>query len=158
MNRWLGTPVDLVAPTFGFQIHTLSRTISSKAGASAQLNIWDIGGQSSIRAFWRNYFEPTDGLVWVVDSTAPERLELCRNELAKVLQEDKLLSASLVVLANKQDVPGAVDVEQIKEILGWEAIAKRCRCAVLPCSALEGVNVEAGLDWLVSDIADRLSY
>jgi GTPase SAR1 family protein len=32
------------------------------------LNLWDVGGQKSIRTYWRNYFEMTDGIIWVVDS------------------------------------------------------------------------------------------
>lgn len=52
------------------------------------LNVWDVGGQQTIRSYWRNYFEATDGLVWVVDSADRRRLEICRQELhALLLQE-----------------------------------------------------------------------
>lgn len=44
---------------------------------SYQLNVWDVGGQRSLRPYWRNYFEATDGLVWVVDSTDRRRLADC---------------------------------------------------------------------------------
>jgi len=27
-----------------------------------KLNMWDIGGQKSLRSYWRNYFEQTDGI------------------------------------------------------------------------------------------------
>ena len=37
-------------------------------GFRYRLNIWDVGGQKTLRSYWRNYFEATDGLVWVVDS------------------------------------------------------------------------------------------
>lgn len=30
-----------------------------------KLNVWDVGGQQTIRSYWRNYFEQTDGLIWV---------------------------------------------------------------------------------------------
>ena len=39
------------------------------------LNLWDVGGQKSIRTYWRNYFELTDGIIWVVDSVDRWRLE-----------------------------------------------------------------------------------
>ena len=39
-----------------------------------QLNIWDVGGQKSLRSYWRNYFESTDGLIWVVDSADRRRI------------------------------------------------------------------------------------
>lgn len=152
VSRWLEQPIDQVAPTFGFTIHSLSHP------TGVLLNLWDIGGQKSIRAFWRNYFEQTDGIVWVIDSSAPHRLELCRDELYSVLSEQRLLSASLLILANKQDVPGAVGVEEIKILLGWDQIQERCRCRVLPCSALTGEHIQEGLEWLVTDISNRLSY
>lgn len=44
---------------------------------SYQLNVWDVGGQKTLRPYWRNYFEQTDGLVWVVDSTDRRRLADC---------------------------------------------------------------------------------
>lgn len=53
-----------------------------------KLNIWDVGGQKSLRSYWRNYFESTDGLVWVVDSADRLRLEDCRQELSVLLQEE----------------------------------------------------------------------
>lgn len=52
------------------------------------MNIWDVGGQKSIRSYWRNYFEQTDGLVWVVDSADRLRLEDCKAELHELLQEE----------------------------------------------------------------------
>ena len=42
-----------------------------------QLNVWDVGGQKTLRPYWRNYFEQTDALVWVVDSTDRRRLADC---------------------------------------------------------------------------------
>jgi ADP-ribosylation factor-like protein 2 len=48
----------------------------------------DVGGQKTLRAYWKNYFEQTDGVVWVVDSTDRERLADCATELHLLLQEE----------------------------------------------------------------------
>ena len=56
-----------------------------------KLNIWDVGGQKSLRSYWRNYFECTDGLIWVVDSADKWRLEDCKNELKALLLEEVIL-------------------------------------------------------------------
>ncbi len=45
---------------------------------SYKLNIWDIGGQKTLRPYWRNYYEKTDALIWVVDSADLARLNDCR--------------------------------------------------------------------------------
>lgn len=78
--------------------------------------MWDVGGQKSLRSYWRNYFECTDGLVWVVDSADRMRMQACRDELHVLLQEERLAGATLLVLANKQDLPGALSGQEIKDV------------------------------------------
>ena len=68
------------------------------------MNVWDIGGQRTIRPYWKNYFENTDGLVYVVDSSDEERLKECTEELQSLLVEDNLKNVPLLVFANKQDL------------------------------------------------------
>ena len=53
-----------------------------------KLHIFDVGGQKSIRSYWRNYFEQTDGVIWVVDSADRMRLEDCKKELHSLLLEE----------------------------------------------------------------------
>ena len=55
---------------------------------SFKLNMWDVGGQKSLRSYWRNYFESTDGLIWVVDSADRWRLNDCKEELKVLLLEE----------------------------------------------------------------------
>lgn len=111
------------------------------------LNIWDVGGQRSLRSYWRNYFESTDGVVWVVDSADRRRMEDCRTELHSLLVQEvivdppppfflfplspllsevwifhvcfflqRLAGASLLVFANKQDLPGAMTAQEIRQV------------------------------------------
>jgi ADP-ribosylation factor-like protein 2 len=112
VKRFNGEDTSTIAPTLGFNIITL-------AYRNFKLTCWDIGGQKSIRAFWRNYFEQTDGLIWVVDSSDMARLLDCRDELVKLLQEERLAGATLLVFANKQDLNGAATATQIAEVMMW---------------------------------------
>jgi GTPase SAR1 family protein len=48
----------------------------------------DVGGQRTLRPYWRNYFERTDAVVWVVDSGDVERLRDCKEELWNLLGEE----------------------------------------------------------------------
>lgn len=48
----------------------------------------DVGGQKTLRSYWRNYFEKTDALIWVVDATDRLRIDDCRDELHGLLQEE----------------------------------------------------------------------
>ena len=137
-----------------------------------QLSLWDIGGQRSIRSYWRNYFETTDGLIWVVDSTDVLRLEDCRQELSALLVEEvcfmcsnylilnacslqRLAGATLLVMANKQDVAGALSPDEIKDALGLDAIKSR-HWSIFSCSAHSGVGIQEGMRWLTQDISARV--
>lgn len=51
-------------------------------------HIGDVGGQKTLRTYWKNYFEKTDTLIWVVDSTDRERIDDCRRELEGLLLEE----------------------------------------------------------------------
>lgn len=69
----------------------------------------------------------------------------------------RLAGASLLVLANKQDVEGAMGAGEIREALGLEGIESH-RWKIWACSGIRGDNLAAGLDWLVNDIGARVYY
>lgn len=52
----------------------------------------DVGGQKTLRSYWRNYFEKTDALIWVVDATDRGRVGDCKEELHGLLMEEVSLS------------------------------------------------------------------
>eukprot|EP00981_Chlorochromonas_danica_P002697 scaffold537_cov180-Ochromonas_danica.AAC.2 len=173
MKRVLGEDHREISPTVGFNIKTLEYN-------GYLLNLWDVGGQKSIRAYWRNYFEETDGVIWVVDSVDRFRLEECRAQLRDILRQEKLAGSSLLILANKQDLGGALSLEvshtpprlgpidnlcthtlvvlqTISEYLALDSEDLSGRhYLVLPCSAMTGQGLAEGFDWLVRDISSRI--
>ncbi len=64
--------------------------------------MWDLGGQTSIRPYWRCYYADTKAVVYVVDSSDRERIGINKAELLAMLNEDELKDAKLLVFANKQ--------------------------------------------------------
>ena len=166
-----GESIDEIAPTLGFNISTLALN-------GFQLNVWDVGGQKTLRTFWRNYFEKTDVLVWVVDSTDLKRLRDCKVELMDILKEEKLAGASLLVFANKQDVIGAMTAEEIATALDLTStcsssdnninsdnsssvgsisgMTKKRRWRVQRCSAVSGEGVLSGFEFITSDVGSRM--
>ncbi|KAJ6638846.1 ADP-ribosylation factor-like protein 2 [Pseudolycoriella hygida] len=148
LKRFNGEPIDTISPTLGFNIKTLEHR-------GYTLNMWDVGGQKSLRSYWRNYFECTDGLVWVVDSADRMRMETCRDELKVLLEEERLAGATLLVLANKQDLPGALSAQEIKDALELDLITTH-HWTVVGVSAVTGNKLLASVDWLLDDIAKRI--
>jgi ADP-ribosylation factor-like protein 2 len=150
MKKFCGEDVHTTDPTVGFNIKSLEYR-------GYTLNLWDIGGQKTIRAYWRNYFEQTDGIIWVVDSADRWRLEECRLQLREVLGQEKLAGASLLILANKQDLGGALSFQEIAKCLQLDSpdIAGR-HITIVGCSAMTGEGLIEGVDWIVSDISARI--
>lgn len=72
--------------------------------------VWDLGGQAMLRQTWHMYFVNTDGVILVIDSADPDRLDVAREELQKLLNSEELSDAAILVFANKQDVKGAITV------------------------------------------------
>lgn len=81
VKKFNAEDIDSISPTLGFNIKTLEYK-------GFLLNIWDVGGQQTLRSYWRNYFEATDGLIWVVDAADKARLNACKVELQKLLVEE----------------------------------------------------------------------
>nr|AEJ38209.1 ADP-ribosylation factor-like protein 2 [Laodelphax striatellus] len=148
LKRFNGEPIDTISPTLGFNIKTLEHR-------GYKLNVWDVGGQKSLRSYWRNYFESTDGLIWVVDGADKRRLHDCGDELHKLLQEERLAGATLLVFANKQDLPGALSAEEIRDVLNLDSI-KTHHWIIIKSSAVTSENLLTGVDWLIDDIAARI--
>ncbi|ORM40589.1 ADP-ribosylation factor-like protein 2 [Babesia sp. Xinjiang] len=135
LKRLNGEDISRIEPTLGFNIKTLEHN-------GYQVNFWDVGGQKTIRSFWRNYFENTDALVWVVDSADTLRLEDSRTEIEELLRQDQMAQCTLLVFANKQDVPGAMSVKAIQEQLGLRQVANERSWAIHGCSGVTGEGLE----------------
>ena len=105
-------------PTIGFNVETVEyKNIS--------FTVWDVGGQDKIRPLWRHYFQNTEGLIFVVDSNDRERIAEARDELNRMLAEDELREAVLLVFANKQDLPHAMNPAEITDKLGLHNMRNR---------------------------------
>ena len=102
-------------PTIGFNVETVEYK-------NICFTVWDVGGQDKIRPLWRHYFQNTEGLIFVVDSNDRERISEAQDELMKMLNEDELRDAVLLVFANKQDLPNAMNAAELTEKLGLNSL------------------------------------
>jgi ADP-ribosylation factor-like protein 2 len=116
------------------------------------LNFWDIGGQQTIRSYWRNYFEETDALIWVVDSCDRHRLKDCALELHQLLKEEKLIGAPLLIFANKQDMAGCLNSKEISDFLDLHRMTSSRKWSIVSSSAKTGQGLQEGIEWLVDQI------
>ncbi|KAK2517221.1 hypothetical protein Q9233_013249 [Columba guinea] len=97
---------------------------------------------------------PHRGLIFVVDSNDRERVQESAEELQKMLQEDELRDAVLLVFANKQDMPNAMAVSELTDKLGLQALRSRTWYVQATC-ATQGTGLYDGLDWLSHELSKR---
>ncbi|PWA03669.1 hypothetical protein BB558_000176 [Smittium angustum] len=126
-------------PTIGFNVETVTYK-------NIKFQVWDLGGQTSIRPYWRCYYANTDAIIYVVDSADRDRIGISRDELVAMLDEEELQNSILLVFANKQDMEGAMSAAEISDSLGLTRLKNR-QWAIYRTSALKGEGLTEGLDW-----------
>ena len=143
----VGQPKRTV-PTIGFNVETLEYK-------NIAFTVWDVGGQEKLRALWRHYFASTQALIFVVDSSDRGRLQEAAEELHRLIKEEELQNALLLVFANKQDLPGACNAAEISEEMHLYPPYISKSCYIQSCCATSGEGLHEGLDWLSSNIPEK---
>lgn len=128
-------------PTVGFNMKKVTK-------GNVTIKLWDIGGQARFRSMWERYCRGVSAIVYVVDAANPEKFADAKTELHSLLSKAPLENIPLLVLGNKIDLPGALGVEEIAEVLGLSAFdGKRDYCCYA-ISAKDQINIDITLEWL----------
>merc|ERR1711944_217675 len=134
-------------PTIGFNVETVEYK-------NINFTVWDVGGQSKIRPLWRHYYQGTQGLIFVVDSNDRDRAQDAQEELMKMLNEDEMRDAVLLVFANKQDLPNAMPAAEVTEKLGLHNMRNR-QWFIQSACATTGDGLYEGLDWMSRTLSSK---
>ncbi|XP_074660122.1 uncharacterized protein LOC141912688 [Tubulanus polymorphus] len=148
-----GDPLDTLAPTIGFN------AMEFKFGRF-DITMYDLGGGKGIRDIWKNYFAEVYGIVYVLDSTERERFAEAKFVLLNLLENARIAGKPLLVLANKQDMEGAMDEIDIIEAISLEELVNvnKCPCRIETCAAIKGQGkkldkaIQSGFLWLLETI------
>jgi len=133
-----------ITPTQGFNIKSVQQ-------AGFKLNVWDIGGQKHIRPYWKNYYQNTDALVYMIDSADKRRTDEAAEELQSLLEEEALAGIPMLVFANKQDLLNAMPAAEVMKEL--ELTNEKGRWVhVAACSAKTGEGLEQGISELLKQV------
>ncbi|GMT06252.1 hypothetical protein PENTCL1PPCAC_28426, partial [Pristionchus entomophagus] len=127
-------------PTIGFNVEHVQYK-------NLKFQVWDLGGQTSIRPYWRCYYANADAVIYVVDSADKDRMGVSKGELVSMLEEEELKDAVLLILANKQDLPGKMTLPDVHKALGLESLKNRT-FQIFKTSAKKGEGLDEAMDWL----------
>ncbi len=126
----------MTIPTIGFNVET----VSPCRGVS--FTVWDVGGQYKIRQLWRHYYANSSGLLYVIDSTDTQRINESAEELHGILEDENMHGIPVVIIANKQDLPNALNCSELVQKLSLEKLYKtKNKWFIQNASAINGEGI-----------------
>lgn len=136
-----------ILPTVGQNTTTISYD-------SLLLKFWDLGGQSSLRSMWSRYYSSCHGIIFIIDSTDPDRFNECITTLLDISNDPAWnhlsVNVPILMLANKQDLSSAVDLVTLKSgFVEVVSLLEATDSKLLPVLVLENQGLKESLDWLV---------
>ena len=134
-------------PTIGSNVEELTYN-------NVKFQAWDLGGQESTRSVWDVYYMNTDAVVYVVDSQDDEYFEESKSQFHKLIANPALKNATILIFANKQDLPGAKDTNKLIQDYEFFKIKDHI-WHIQPCSALKGEGLVTGIKWLSEQLTFR---
>ncbi|KIH58696.1 ADP-ribosylation factor family protein [Ancylostoma duodenale] len=105
-------------PTIGFNVEQVEYK-------NLKFQVWDLGGQTSIRPYWRCYYANTDAIIYVVDSADRDR-----------------------------DIAGCLTPAEVHKALGLEALRNRT-FQIFKTSAAKGEGLDEAMEWLANNLQQR---
>ena len=146
----LGEVVTTI-PTIGFNVETINYRDTA-------ITIHEYSGIKKVRPLWKHGLDNgRQCVVFVIDSNDRERIDdtsgskddNAKDELKNLLKEDELKDSLLLVLANKQDLPNCMSVNEIIERLGLNRLRNR-KWYIFATCACTGDGLYEGLDWVIN--------
>lgn len=116
---------------------------------SLKISSWDLNGMTSRRRFYENW-PNLAGLIFVIDSSDHIRLELAKREFFEMAQLRRNDEFPVLIFCNKQDVPGAMNVNEIVSLMKIDDTNMCCLAQGL--CGITGDGIHEGFNWLENNI------
>lgn len=114
----------------------------------------DVAGQEQFRFLWDIHYPGSSAVIFVIDAADIERLPEARDILRiHLINNPYLVGVPALILANKQDLPAAIQAPMLIQLLNLHLDMKDRTFAVFDCSALTGFGVVEAFTWLVNQLS-----
>lgn len=134
--------VVITQPTIGSNIEEVEHS-------NIKLQVWDLGGQENLRSHWDAYYQNTHAVIFVVDSADDSQMMTSKAEFFNLLVNNDLSDCSILIFANKQDLPMAKNQAELTDAYSLHEIQNH-NWKIQGCCALTGEGLDEGLDWLTN--------
>jgi len=144
-------------------VPTLHPTSEEVTMGGMKFTTFDLGGHEQARKVWKTYFPAVDGIVFLVDVFDRDRLAESKSELHRLLDDEQISNAPVLVLGNKIDIPGAASEDEIRHYVELsrfttgKGVTPRNQLTSRPlelfmCSVLKRQGYGEGFRWLAQYI------
>ncbi|CAC5409368.1 ARL4 [Mytilus coruscus] len=140
-------------PTIGFNCEKVKCETGTAKGTT--FTIWDIGGADKTRPLWRAYIRSSEGIIFVVDSVDKERIEEAKLELTKLIRCSDNPGLPILVIANKQDMPGSLDPVNVEKQLGLHELPPSQLWSLLGACAITGEGLSDAIEAMYELVLKR---
>jgi small GTP-binding protein len=105
-DRIKSNEVYIRTPTIGFNSEQIKQD-------GMMITLWDMGGHEKVMDLWDRYFDNTDLVILVIDSTDRESYDGLKNILKMI--KDSMENIYVLILINKIDLTDSISTEEIVE-------------------------------------------
>jgi GTP-binding protein SAR1 len=115
---------------------------------------FDLGGHDTARRVWDKYFLVSDAIIYMVDAASEETLDLSRDELWKILKDERMNKVPLLVFGNKIDKKNVMSEDNLRMRLGLDEDSLKAvglsnkTIELFMCSVAKNVGILKGFEWL----------
>ena len=137
--------VQEIVPTIGFNVEKFDLK-------NLKITAFDMSGQGRYRNLWEHYYQGVEAVLFVLDSSDSLRMVVAKDELETMLRHPDFQGKSVpfLFLANKTDLPEAMPVSRILQVLSLDGL--RHPWHLLPSNAVTGEGLEEGISWLTEQL------
>ncbi|CAL6011724.1 ADP-ribosylation_factor [Hexamita inflata] len=127
-------------PTIGFNVETFKHK-------RHRVTFWDLGGSTHLRQLWFRYYQNTDFIIYVIDSseTAQYRINEVKEEIHEISNNNLIKDLPLVILANKSDIQ-KLSTEEIIDLYNLDSINQVCK--IFSTSIYDRESILSVVDWI----------
>ena len=134
-------------------VPTIGQNIDSLEFEGWKITTIDVAGQKDFRFLWDAHYPGTSAVIFVIDAADIESLPEARDILKKhVFNNPQLLNVPVLIIANKQDLDGAVEAPLLIQLLGLHLEMTDRTFAVFDASILYGQGVIESFSWIVNQL------
>ena len=117
---------------------TQKPTMEELVLGNIKFNTYDLGGHAPARKVWSNYQSEVDAIVFIIDTSAPERFAEAKEELDGLLNDQEMQTVPFLILGNKIDCEGAVAEDVLRQEMGLIHTTGKGN---VPCDGIRPIEV-----------------